>query len=98
GRPVLFIGPAEATPARIVERFACGWRIACGDVAGLVTLLTYLDGHRDQVHAAGRRARAALLAHYDLDLGVAHLCSILGAETLVPASSDLSLVTSDATP
>jgi catechol 2,3-dioxygenase-like lactoylglutathione lyase family enzyme len=34
GRGVLFIGPRAATPARIVERFGCGWQVECGDVAG----------------------------------------------------------------
>ena len=42
GRPVLFIGPAMATPARIIRRFGCGWHVACGDSASLIALLRLL--------------------------------------------------------
>lgn len=78
GRPVLFIGPAEATPARIIRSFSCGWHIDCGDVPRLVALLTYLAENRAAVHAAGNRAREALLEHYDLPIGVARICNALG--------------------
>ena len=78
GRPVLFVGPAEATPTRIVERFRCGWHIEPGDVDGLVALLELLKGHPEEVVAAGRRARAAFEEHYDRPIGVVRICGILG--------------------
>ena len=77
GRPVLFIGPAGATPARIIERFGCGWHIKCGEVAALTTLLLHLADHRDEVRQKGVRGRQALLAHFDLPLGTARIASIL---------------------
>ncbi len=84
GRPVLFIGPAQSTPARIVREFGCGWHIACGDHEGLTALLFHLDAHRELVEAAGLRAREALLAHYDRPLGVRHICQLLA----VPHTQD----------
>ena len=27
GRPILYIGPRVATPARMIERFECGWQV-----------------------------------------------------------------------
>ena len=77
GRPILFIGPAAATPARIIQQFGCGWHIACGEVAALTALLLHLAGHRDEVQAAGARGRQALLDHFDLPLGTARIASIL---------------------
>ncbi len=79
GRPVLFIGPAAATPARIVQRFGCGWQVECGDTETLVALLRTLAENRDLVHAAGVRARTALLQHFDLPLGVSRVCASIGA-------------------
>lgn len=77
GRPVLFIGPAAATPARIIRRFGCGWHIACGDVAALVALLRHLALAPEDVEAASRRAREALLQHFDLPLGTARITALL---------------------
>ncbi len=84
GRPILFIGPADATPARIIRRFHCGWHIACGDVEALTTLLRRLTADRVAVHAAGWRARQALLDHYDLPVGVARICELLGLNPSLP--------------
>ena len=78
-RPILFIGPAEATPARLIERFGCGWHVACGDADGLAALLVRLADRPAEVRAAGQRARQALLEHYDLALGVARICNLVVA-------------------
>lgn len=82
GRPILFIGPREATPARIIEQFQCGWHISCGDVASLRELLLRLADNRDEVRDAGQRARLALDRNFDLPLGVARICQIVGATPL----------------
>ena len=79
GRPILFVGPGAATPARIIKRFRCGWHVECGDIASLTSLLQHLAGHPEQVLAAGQRARQALLDHFDRPIGVARLAAILGA-------------------
>ncbi len=79
GRPLLFIGPASATPARIIRRHGCGWHFACGDVEGVSRMLQHLAEHRDLVLEAGARARQALLSFYDLPQSVDRLGDILGA-------------------
>ena len=76
-RPILFIGPREATPARIIERFRCGWHVECGEVEKLTQLLLHLAEDRAEVQLAGKRARQAFLEHYDLPLGVARIARIL---------------------
>jgi len=80
GRPILFIGPGDATPARIVERFSCGWHVNCNDSGALTALLKYLAVNPAEVAQAGRRARRALLDHYDLPIGVARIIKILDAD------------------
>ena len=77
GRPVLFVGPADATPALTIDRHSCGWHVRCGDVDGLTALLRHLAAHRDEVETAGRNARAALLQNYDLPLGIDRIASVL---------------------
>jgi glycosyltransferase involved in cell wall biosynthesis len=78
GRPILFIGPREATPARIVGRHQCGWQIDPGDTATLIALLEHLAVNQNLVRDSGARAREAFLRNYDLPVGVAGLCKILG--------------------
>jgi colanic acid biosynthesis glycosyl transferase WcaI len=92
GRPILFIGPAEATPARIIRRFNCGWHIRCGDVNVLSNLLLHLADSPEEIAAAGARARAALVQHFDLPLGVARVAEIIGANITTAAEErNLSL-------
>jgi len=78
GRPVLFVGPEAATPARIIGRFRCGWQVEPGGVDGLVALLDWLAAHPDELRAAGKRARAAFEVHYDRPAGVGRIREILG--------------------
>ncbi|MEQ1948419.1 MAG: glycosyltransferase family 4 protein [Bryobacteraceae bacterium] len=85
GRPILFIGPPQATPARIIERFDCGWRIDPGDRAGLRALLETLDVNRELIYRAGARARAAFEQHYDRAIGVARILNVIDARPLAAA-------------
>ena len=93
GRPILFVGPADATPARIIRRFGCGWHVPVGDVAGLTDLLRSLADDREAVRRAGELARQALLDHFDLPLGVARICGILGAQPVHAGALDLAFGT-----
>ena len=90
GRPILFIGPRNATPALLVERFSCGWHVNCNDSSALTALLKYLASNPAEIAQAGRRARQAFLDHYDLPLGVARIVKILGADHLTSASLRLT--------
>ena len=79
GRPLLFIGPASATPARIVRRHGCGWHFEVGDTQGVTRMLQQLVEDRSLVEEAGQRARQALLEFYDLPQSVDRIGDILGA-------------------
>ena len=92
GRPILFIGPAQATPARLIERHQCGWRVDCGDIGGATQLLQFLADHPELVRQAGLRAREALEQHYDLPQSVERIADILGATRVassLPSQMDL---------
>jgi len=78
GRPVLYVGPENATPSLVLQRHECGWRIEPGDVPGMVRLLIRLEQDRSLVREAGARARRAFEDHYDTPIGVARVLSILG--------------------
>lgn len=79
GRPVLYVGPAAGTPARLIRKFGCGWQVEPGDVAGLVAVLRRLAENFGEVEAAGARAYAAFQEFYDRPAGVGRICAILGA-------------------
>ena len=87
GRPLLFIGPAQATPALLIARHNCGWRVDCGDVQGATDLIAFLAAHPEAVKAAGIRARDALVHCYDLPQSVNRIADILGAGTPVSAEA-----------
>lgn len=87
GRPILFIGPASATPARLIEQFGCGWHVNVGESERLTHLLLYLADHPEEVARAGKRARQALVDHFDLRHGVDRILSILGASAASPRRS-----------
>jgi glycosyltransferase involved in cell wall biosynthesis len=78
GRPILYVGPQGATPARLLERHECGWRIEPGDVHGMVRLLRRLEQDRGLVQEAGFRARSAFEKCYNRPIAVARVLSILG--------------------
>ena len=77
GRPLLFIGPQDSTPARIIERYRCGWQIDCNDDRGLMELLRYLNERRDLIVETGIRARNAFETHYKPSVGVPRITEIV---------------------
>jgi colanic acid biosynthesis glycosyl transferase WcaI len=79
GRPFLYIGPVEATPAQHILRYQCGWHIPLGDVDGLVTLLHRLNQDRGLIAEAGKRARAAFDENFNRVIGVERILKIIGA-------------------
>jgi colanic acid biosynthesis glycosyl transferase WcaI len=92
GRPILFIGPAASTPAEIIRKFGCGWRLDCGDVDGLVSTLKMLVARPDVVREAGSRGRTAFLEHYDGKQAVERLARAIvtssnGAKSRLAVSS-----------
>jgi hypothetical protein len=93
GRPMLFIGPRDSTPARIIDRFACGWRVEPGEVQSVVSILERLAADRCAIYTAGANSRTAFEAHYDRKIGAARVAAILGLQQATPtaeAASDLT--------
>ena len=78
GRPMLYVGPRTATPARLLARHNCGWRIEPGNPEAMVRLLLRLEQDRGLAREAGARARTAFEQYYDRPIGVARILSILG--------------------
>ena len=76
-RPILFIGPAEATPARVLQAWRCGWQIDPGDAPGLVELLHMLAHNPELLARAGARARSGFVARYDRSAGVSRILDAL---------------------
>jgi colanic acid biosynthesis glycosyl transferase WcaI len=91
GRPLLFIGPKESTPALIIARYSCGWQFDCGDVQGVVELLQLLNKHPHLLKEAGTRAYQAFLDHYQRGTGVARIAEILGSTRIAPQPSALGI-------
>jgi glycosyltransferase involved in cell wall biosynthesis len=86
GRPVVFVGPRQATPALTLEHFRCGWQVDPGDAGSLGSLLEVLAADLARVREAGARARQAFSEHYDLPSGVKRVVEILGFPTPVGAT------------
>jgi colanic acid biosynthesis glycosyl transferase WcaI len=82
GRPILYIGPRDATPARIIREHGCGWQIDPGDVKGLLSLLELLATRLDLIAEAGARARQAFEAHYDRPIGVARIRQVIARDSV----------------
>jgi hypothetical protein len=80
GRPVLYIGPAAATPALLIRRFDCGWQFECGDKAGVSALLMRLLDYPEEICSKGRNGREAFQESYDKPAGVARVIRALGLE------------------
>lgn len=86
GRAILFIGPAAAEPAHIVETYQCGWNVACGDADALVNLLKHLVTHPEEIDIAGSNARKALEEHFDRPIGTGRIIALLTGHRAVTAS------------
>lgn len=78
-RPVLYIGPASSTAGMLISGSGCGWQLECGDKVGLTNLLLRLAKQPFEIEEAGRRAYAAFTQYYDLPIGVARVCGLVGA-------------------
>jgi colanic acid biosynthesis glycosyl transferase WcaI len=77
-RPILLVGPDQSHVGDLLARDEIGWRIAHGDVDGLVALLRSLAGSEaSHLIEAGERARRALDRGLSKDELCGRLCDIL---------------------
>ena len=97
GRPILFIGPAAATPAQVIEAHACGWHADCGDTDSVVRLLLHLADHPEEIAAAGANARQALETNYDRSFGTGRMIAVLTGNIIPPCNLAAELTSSPLT-
>ena len=92
GRPLLYIGPGNSTPARHIRRFVCGWHFEPGATDVLEELLQHLNKNRRLLREAGARARAAFDENFDRPIGVGRILKVLCDDTqasdLLPTLSE----------
>ncbi len=84
GRPILFIGPANSTSARVLKTWRCGWQVDPGDTAWLVQLLEILSLDRKLLVRTGVNARRAFVDRYSRAAGVCRILRILDLEPSMP--------------
>ena len=83
GRPILYIGPAAATPAHLIRRFDCGWHFDCGDAEGVSALLVRILKNPDELSRKGQNGHRAFVEHYDKPAGASRVLQALRLETRV---------------
>jgi len=77
GRPLLFVGPTQSTPACHIRRFECGWHVPSGNVDELESLLIHLNRNRALLYEAGSRARQAFESEFDSPIGLTAIEKII---------------------
>lgn len=81
GVPILYIGAAHATPARLIDQFQCGWFVPAGQSHVLESLLRRLAADRAQVLRVGNAALAAFRELWDRPVALQHLAEMLDLNT-----------------
>lgn len=89
GRPLLYIGPGESTPARHIRNFQCGWHFQPGDCDGVVRLLHQLCVNRHVLNETGKKARLAFDRNFDRPVGVARILLIVFESNIKQSPHDL---------
>lgn len=64
GRPILFIGPKDATPAILIREHQCGWQFDPGAALEISSFLRSLSQNPHLAAEAGARARRAFELHF----------------------------------
>lgn len=77
GRPVLFIGPSDATPALLIDEHRCGWHFASGQTDEIERLLLNLLQNQEPIQAAATRARQAYERHFTRAIGTRRIIETL---------------------
>ncbi len=64
-RPAVFIGHPDSEIAKVLTENHCGYVVRCGDSKALANIIEELAGNRNLCREMGRRARQAMIDHYD---------------------------------
>jgi colanic acid biosynthesis glycosyl transferase WcaI len=77
GLPILYVGAAHATPAKLIDQFQCGWFVPVGHSQAMASLLRKLADDRAGVSRAGNAALEAFRELWDRPVAVQHLAQML---------------------
>ena len=77
GRPILFIGPGAATPARHIKSTNCGWQHEAGDATGVIALLYTLADNPHTISEAAKQSREAYTHYHSQQPGLQQLIRCL---------------------
>jgi colanic acid biosynthesis glycosyl transferase WcaI len=84
GRPVLFLGPGAATPARRILEHRCGWTFGPGEVQAVADLLNGLARNPAEIETRGMNGRQIFLSVFNRQVAVPRLARLI-CETGAPA-------------
>lgn len=70
GRPAIFVGDREGEIASMLDAHGCGVTVPIGDSAALARTVLELAANPEMCRTMGEHARTALLANYDVSVGV----------------------------
>jgi len=87
GRSTVFIGDPGGEIATVIDAHACGVTVPMGDSSSLARIVTELAINRELCRTMGDRARAALLANYDLSVGVGKWAGLIDQLTIPQCSA-----------
>ena len=79
GRPILFIGPANATPALLIREHHCGWHFDPGQVSEISRFLLSMLNHPRKAAEAGAASRGAFEQHFNRARGTERVMAILAS-------------------
>ena len=82
GRPLLYIGPAQSTPAHHIREYECGWHIEPGDLNALESLLFQLRDNPHLIVEFGERARRVFEMRFDSAVSLAAIKRIVENSSL----------------
>lgn len=91
GRPFLFIGPKDSTPA-LIARQGCGWAFENEDVEGVCGLIEELKSTPARIKEAAAQARLCFERHFSRSIGTARVFDTLtsGKRNTVQARGGVS--------
>jgi len=81
GRPTLFIGPARGEIPAILAAGRCGYRVAVGDVAGVVNAIEAYRHDAGRLKREGAAARELFEREFERRVATARFGALLGFET-----------------
>ncbi len=85
GRPAIFIGDPGGEIATLLDTHRCGVTVPIGDSVRLARTVRDLAASHESCRTMGERARAALLAEYDLSVGVGQWAALLDGVVTRPS-------------